>query len=227
MQEEIVVWILIKNIVIGLAAVCGGLTTIGAFIALVSKSFRKWVKGFIIKNSEEIIQETKQQSQAIKEIQNFVMGQTTINEEVQDKLAAALDVTENMPRYREQSQQYRDDIYAKISELTKAVQALGNNISSLSTKQNEIEKDRRDHEKNKIRLQLLEQFKLYANKEKNPTLAWSSAEAKCFWDLYNDYISRGGNDFVHDTVCPAMIQLKEIPLSNEAELGKVMHQRCS
>ena len=52
-------WILIKNIVIGLAAVCGGLTTIGAFIALVSKSFRKWVKGFIIKNSEEIIQETK------------------------------------------------------------------------------------------------------------------------------------------------------------------------
>ena len=62
------------------------------------------------------------------------MGQTTINEEVQDKLAAALDVTENMPRYREQSQQYRDDIYAKISELTKAVQALGNNISSLSTK---------------------------------------------------------------------------------------------
>lgn len=39
---------------------------------------------------------------------------------------------------------------------------------------------------------------------------WSELEKEAFWELFEDYESRGGNGFIHSIVEPVMRELKVV-----------------
>ncbi|MCM1100152.1 MAG: hypothetical protein NC079_00625 [Clostridium sp.] len=49
----------------------------------------------------------------------------------------------------------------------------------------------------------------YYNKYKD-AVQWSKLEKDAFWDLFDDYESRGGDGYIHSIVEPAMRGLKEM-----------------
>lgn len=56
---------------------------------------------------------------------------------------------------------------------------------------------------------LKEKLVAYYNKYKNSD-GWTKVEKEVFWDLFDDYESRGGDGFIHSIVEPVMRELKEI-----------------
>lgn len=99
--------------------------------------------------------------------------------------------------------------------------------------QNGLEKNNQDlallkkSKKDELRIQLINQYHLFTNPILNPSLAWSEMEYHAFNQLVQDYEKLGGNDFVHDTVLPAIAQLEIVPMSNVIRLEEIMNARHS
>jgi hypothetical protein len=79
--------------------------------------------------------------------------------------------------------------------------------------------------KDELRIQIINQYHLFTDIQQNPLLAWSEMEFHAFDQLVQDYEHLGGNDFVHDTVLPAINNLEIVPMSNIRRLEEVMSAR--
>ena len=79
--------------------------------------------------------------------------------------------------------------------------------------------------KDELRIQIINQYHLFTDIQQNPLLAWSEMEFHAFDQLVQDYEHLGGNDFVHDTVLPAMNNLEIVLMSDIRRLEEVMSAR--
>lgn len=79
--------------------------------------------------------------------------------------------------------------------------------------------------KDELRIQIINQYHLFTDIQQNPLLAWSEMEFHAFDQLVQDYEHLGGNDFVHDTVLPAMNNLEIVLMSDTRRLEEVMGAR--
>ena len=79
----------------------------------------------------------------------------------------------------------------------------------------------------KLQNALLENYRLYADINRNPMQAWSKMEANAFWDLFEEYEAVGGDGFMHTQVQPAMQKLIVIPMNDLEKLEELMHSRKS
>lgn len=88
----------------------------------------------------------------------------------------------------------RNDLVA----LTTTVNSIASNLDDMKKKNNET----------KVK-ELKDTLINYYNKYK-VIGEWSKLEKDAFWELFEDYESRGGNGFIHSMVEPVMRELKEI-----------------
>jgi hypothetical protein len=79
--------------------------------------------------------------------------------------------------------------------------------------------------KDELRIQIINQYHLFTDLTLNPRLAWSEMEYHAFDQLVQDYEKLGGNDFVHDTVLPAVAKLEIISMSQVSRLEDMMNAR--
>lgn len=79
--------------------------------------------------------------------------------------------------------------------------------------------------KDELRIQIINQYHLFTDIQQNPLLAWSEMEFHAFDQLVQDYEHLGGNDFVHDTVLPAMNNLEIVLMADTRRLEEVMSAR--
>jgi hypothetical protein len=79
--------------------------------------------------------------------------------------------------------------------------------------------------KDELRIQIINQYHLFTDIQQNPLLAWSEMEFHAFDQLVQDYEHLGGNDFVHDTVLPAINNLEIVLMSDIRRLEEVMSAR--
>jgi hypothetical protein len=79
--------------------------------------------------------------------------------------------------------------------------------------------------KDELRIQIINQYHLFTDLQQNPLLAWSEMEFHAFDQLVQDYEHLGGNDFVHETVLPAMNNLEIVLMSDTRRLEEVMSAR--
>ena len=82
-----------------------------------------------------------------------------------------------------------------------------------------------DREKNAIRAKLIDEYRLFTDSTKNPMLAWSEMEHHAFFALVSDYEALHGNDYIHNTVLPAMNALRVIKMSDRVALSELMSSR--
>ena len=88
-----------------------------------------------------------------------------------------------------------------------------------------MEKDTKRRERNKLRDRLLQNFRYFTSKEKNPLQAWTRMEAEAFWELFKDYEDVDGDGYVHSEVQPAMNLLEVIEMEDTEKVTQLMKSR--
>mgnify|MGYP003003047023 CR=1 FL=1 len=138
----------------------------------------------------------------------------------EEELQKALQQVAQYPKWRQQSIDIQEKLNNQLGELTRQQ-------AETSKKIDEMEKDRKAGELNKLQAQLLNSYHYYTNGYKNPQLAWSKMESKSFWDSFGDYEKLGGNGFMHSEVQPAMNRLEEIGMEDTERLVELYASRRS
>lgn len=122
------------------------------------------------------------------------------------QLKEALEAVSKYPQYRQQSLEIQQKLESEIQSIRLAQEE---NIERLK----KMEDAQMKLERNKLRDRLLQSYRFYTDKDKNPTQSWSRMEAEAFWELFGEYEERGGNGFVHSEVQPAMNRLTVIEVN--------------
>lgn len=153
-------------------------------------------------------------------------AQHTQDDAARDARIAALEAAVNaLPTYRAQSLQIQTQLQATDREILEALVEIKGGIKEnqniLNARLDRLE----DREKNAIRAKLIDEYRLFTDESKNPMLAWSEMEHHAFFALVSDYEDLHGNDYVHNTVLPAMNELRVIKMSDRQELLRLMNSR--
>ena len=147
------------------------------------------------------------------------------NETRDSQIAELREAVNALPEYRAQSKK----IQAQLQDTDKKILDMCNEIKVSINTNREILNERLDRlekrEKNSIRAKLIDEYRLFTDPSKNPMLAWSEMEQHAFKQLVEDYEGLNGNDYVHETVLPAMEELLVIPMSDKQRLLELMNSR--
>ena len=142
-----------------------------------------------------------------KKISSFIIEQHEIQQLKDAQLQEALDGVHKYPEYRQQSLEIQKELTENIKELRATQQELRETQQAIIKQLLEMEEQKKQKERNKLRDLLLKYYRRYANLEINPSQSWPRIEAEAFWALFNDYEEAGGNGHMKDTVAPAMRSL--------------------
>lgn len=135
-----------------------------------------------------------------KKISDYLMKKHDAAQAKDAQLSKALETVSHYPEYRQQSLQIQQHFEDEISELKSA----WHNVCSRLT---QLEEQNKKKERNKLRDILLERYRYYTDKERNPSQTWTNMEAEAFWELFRDYEDAGGNGYMHTVVQPEMERL--------------------
>ena len=116
------------------------------------------------------------------------------------QLQEALETVKKYPEYRQQSIDMQKYFECEITDL----KTVWHEVCDRLTK---LEEQNKKKERNKLRDVLLERYRYYTNKEKNPSQTWTIMEAEAFWELFRDYEDAGGDGYMHTVVQPEMERL--------------------
>lgn len=138
--------------------------------------------------------------------------------EKEKRMQGILKQVEMYPKWREQS-------IERQKEFTKAIDKLQQNQAEITKELKDIEERRKKTKRNELRDRLLQTYRYFTNKEKNPMLAWSEMEAEAFWKVFGDYEEAGGDGDMHSTVQPAMRRLEVVPMHEQERVSALMQSR--
>lgn len=138
--------------------------------------------------------------------------------EKEEQMKGILEQVKMYPKWREQS-------IERQKEFTKAIDNLQKNQAEITRELKEIEERRKKTKRNELRDRLLQTYRYFTNKEKNPQLAWSEMEAEAFWKVFGDYEEAGGDGDMHSTVQPAMRRLEVVPMHEQERVSALMQSR--
>lgn len=139
-------------------------------------------------------------------------------QEEKAKIDKIISQVEQYPTWRQQSINIQKGYDKAISELK---QRQEENTELLQN----LREENRKRSVNDLRNKLLQLYRYYASKQKNPMQAWSEMEAKAFWDMFGDYEEAGGNGHMKTEVKPAMRKLEEIPMTETEKIKELMESR--
>lgn len=135
-----------------------------------------------------------------KKVKDYLVKRYEAAREKDQQLKEALEVVSKYPGYRNQSLRIQQELNDKIAEL-------GGRLE-------EIENERRRSERNKLRDMIIQSYRYYTDKTRNPHQVWNRMEADAFWELFHDYEGYNGDGYVHTEVQPAMEALTIIEMDN-------------
>lgn len=150
----------------------------------------------------------------IKEQNNRIEAEKKRDADIQEALIAV----RKYPEYRQQSIKIQELLEGEIQEtrkqsvkvqelLEEEIQELRVMIQDDKERIVRVEEHEKRRECNKLRDILLQNYRYYTNKEKNPSQSWTEMEAEAFWELFRDYEELGGNGYMHTVVQPEMERL--------------------
>lgn len=135
-----------------------------------------------------------------------------------EQLKRILAQVEQYPKWRQQSIEIQQQYNKDIAELKERQEK---NIQSVKDLQEELNR----RAANDLRNKMLNLFRYYSSKKKNPMQAWSEMESKAFWDMYEDYKKAGGNGYMETEVKPIMNTLEVIEMQDTDRLKELMESR--
>lgn len=146
-----------------------------------------------------------------KKFKKQIISQHERQEQMNKDVKEALKGVRMCPQYRQQSIQIQQQLTTALDNIT--------------TRLDKIEDERKERERIKLGNLLLQSYNMYADKNKNPLLAWTEMEANAFWELFSQYEKNGGNGHMHSVVQPAMQALRIIKMDDPQQLYELMQSR--
>lgn len=153
-----------------------------------------------------------------KAVATYFREKYRLEMEKEKQMQGILKQVEMYPKWREQS-------IERQKEFTKAIDKLQQNQAEITRELKEIEERRKKTKRNELRDRLLQTYRYFTNREKNPMLAWSEMEAEAFWKVFGDYEEAGGDGDMHTTVQPAMRRLEVVPMHEQEKVSALMQSR--
>ena len=133
-----------------------------------------------------------------------------------EQLKTALDAVSQYPKYREQSIRIQQELESKICELK---QSQDENTARLKA----MEEIQKRQKRNELRDRLLQSYRYYTDRRRNPKQVWNRMEAEAFWELFGDYEAADGDGYIHTVVQPAMNLLKIVEMDELARSDEDPH----
>lgn len=182
--------------------------------------FKHW--GTIKSYFENSYQNRKKKEELYETVEVLQKAKDDIIAETKALSQAQKDFYDEQLKYRNVSQQLRDNLQEKTDIAVKKSEEALNEIKELhlileqiQTRQEEIDADRKSQKVNELRQDLINAYHYFTSVERNPKQEWNEMEAHAFWSMFGDYERYGGNDFAHRVIQPAMNKLKIIPITQE------------
>ena len=122
----------------------------------------------------------------------------------EEEWTKTVEATKHYPEYREQSKKIQEEINNRIDNTIKLYNLLKTQVDMMQNHIQEIEEQNKIRERNKLCDLLLQYYKNYGLKDRNPSMSWTLVESQTFWALFKDYEDLGGDGLMHSTVEPAM-----------------------
>lgn len=144
-----------------------------------------------------------------KKVRDYLIKRYEDDKKKDAQLKEALDAISKYPQYRQQSIEIQQKLESEIQGLRLAQEENNERLRKMEDAQMKLER-------NKLRDRLLQSYRFYTDKEKNPTLSWSRMEAEAFWELFGEYEERDGDGFVHTEVQPAMNRLTVVEVDEQS-----------
>lgn len=138
-----------------------------------------------------------------RKVSDYLMKKHDAAQEKDQQLKTALEAVKKYPDYRSQSIEAQNKLQGEITELQQAWHDVCERLTALEEKN-------KKKERNKLRDVLLERYRYYTDKTRNPSQSWTTMEAEAFWELFRDYEDAGGNGYMHTIVQPEMERLNII-----------------
>ena len=134
-------------------------------------------------------------------------------EKVKDEqLQKVLEEVNKYPQYREQSRQIQKQFREEIDGVKESQQRLAESQQEIIESIKDMRQKQEKRERNKLRDKLVQLYRYYTNKERNPEQTWTRMESEAFWELFRDYEDMNGDGYIHTVVQPAMNLLKVIDI---------------
>lgn len=152
-----------------------------------------------------------------KEIKKFLQNKKNMliekhekEQEKEEELKKVLSEVNKYPQYREQSRQIQKEFRDEIDGLKETQNKLIDTQHGILNSLQDMKQKQEKRDRNKLQDRLLQSYRYYTDKERNPEQIWTAMEAQAFWDLFTDYEEIGGDGYMHDEVQPAMKLLKVV-----------------
>ena len=179
---------------------------------------------FIFNKVAGIPKELKKQREADrKRIANI---EETV-EKMEERLAKVEEAVGHYPEYRAQSLKIQDQLEQTDNHILEVCDSIKSAVIANGERIDKRLGDLEKREKNALRAKILDEYRLYTDERKNPMKAWSEMEHHSFFKLVEDYESLGGNDYVHETIIPAMNELDVISMSDPDKLKELYQSRSA
>lgn len=153
-----------------------------------------------------------------RKVSDYLYKRHDAEQEKDKQLKETLEAVSHYPEYRKQSMEIQQ-------QLTKEMKEIKDTLKNHTERLEKMENDSKKREVNKLRETLLQNYKYYTSKEKNPMQAWTKMESEAFWDLFTDYEDMGGNGYMHTVVQPAMLLLTVIEINDVEGISELMKNR--
>lgn len=139
-----------------------------------------------------------------------LIEQHEAKKEQDEKVNILLEEVNKYPQYREQSRKIQQEFRDEIDGLKESQKVLANTQQCIQITLKDMQEKNERRERNKLRDKLLQSYRYYTDKTRNPTQSWTRMESEAFWELFGDYEDMGGNGYIHTVVQSAMNALKII-----------------
>lgn len=153
-----------------------------------------------------------------KKVEAYFKDKYEMEAEKEKQMKDILGQVQQYPKWREQSIERQKEFSSEINDLR-------NTQKEIIQELKDIEERRKKTKRNELRDRLLQSYRYYTSKDKNPLLAWSVMESDAFWKMFGDYEEAGGDGDMHTTVQPAMRLLDVIQMNEEERISELMQSR--
>lgn len=146
---------------------------------------------------------------------------------ITERLEKVEEAVGQYPKYRNQSLEIQAQLKQADNTILTVCNAIKDDVIANRQMLDERLKSLESREKNALRAKILEEYRLYTDSYKNPMQAWTEMEHHSFFELIKDYESLGGNDYVHNTILPAMNELDVIPMTDLESIKELFGSRST
>lgn len=125
-----------------------------------------------------------------------------------EQLQKVLEEVNKYPQYREQSRKIQKEFREEIDGVKESQHRLSESQQEIIESIKDMRQKQEKRERNKLRDKLVQLYRYYTDKERNPDQTWTQMESEAFWELFRDYEDMNGDGYIHTVVQPAMNLLK-------------------